>query len=97
MKGCLVTLVVLLFFSQTVEGATQEEIDGYPEYAEILEREGYNWETHICKTQDGWYLMMVRIRSKIEHKESSALPLLVVHGGFDSAYGHISQKNSWAL
>ena len=42
MKGCLVTLVVLLFFSQTVEGATQEEIDGYPEYAEILEREGYN-------------------------------------------------------
>ena len=91
-------LFVLLFPFKSAIAASQEEIDAYPEFAEKLEAEGYNWETHKIKTEEGWYLMAVRIMPQEGAKDPDKLPLLLVHGSFDSAIGYISRaEKGWAL
>ena len=91
-------LLFLSFALKLTLAASQEEIDAYPEFAEKLEAEGFNWETHVIKTEDGWYLMAVRIMPQKGAKDPDKLPLLLVHGSFDSAVGYISRNDKgWAL
>ena len=52
---------------------TQTEIDTYPEWAAIMTKEGYDWESHTTKTADGWTLTLFRITGKIEDGEAKSL------------------------
>ena len=69
---------------------TQTEIDTYPEWAAIMTKEGYDWESHTTKTADGWTLTLFRITGKIEGGEAKSLvtedvPVLIQHGfGMDA-------------
>ena len=72
---------------------SDEDIENYPEYAEILEGLNYDWKPHMIKSEDGWYLSAIRIRPERDnpYQEGKNTPLLLLHGSFDSALGFVNR------
>ena len=68
---------------------------------------GLDWEPHEVKTEDGWYLTVFRVisdkgdyKSQSKSDEPEKLPILMVPGSVDSAFGFMSRApfgRAWTL
>ena len=89
-----ITLAILLQI-QLVLAANDRENALYPDFARLTAEYGYDFETYQVKTEDGWHLTLFRIKGNIDLHSSEEhqhkLPLLMVHGAIDSAFGFISR------
>ena len=58
-------LALVIVIAAVVKAATEKEKENFPEFAKILDRYDYNWETHKVKTDDGWHLTLFRIKPSL--------------------------------
>ena len=77
----------------TALAATKKEEEALPVIAKVLA--DFDWEPHEVKTEDGWYLTVIRIKPpKDVEKDPNKLPIMLMHGSMDSVLGFI-KDNGW--
>jgi len=95
-------VLLLTLHTRRANAATKQEIKAYPDFAELLEKYNYDWEPHEVKTEDGWYLTLIRVKTTGKAEpDPSKLPILLLHGSMDSGLGFLTRSttddSAWAL
>ena len=75
-------LTAASFAAATAYAQTQEEKEKYPEWARIMSKYGYSWETKSVKTEDQWNLTLFHITGKegVSSLVKESTPVLIQHG-----------------
>lgn len=71
-------------------------LDTVRSFKQIVENNGYSYESHTVTTEDGYILSLHRIPGKVGEAATNRYPVLLVHGNLDSADDWVANSEKLA-
>ena len=94
--GIYCALLILLQGVIKSQKEVEGSLDTVRSFKQIVENNGYSYESHTVTTEDGYILSLHRIPGKVGEAATNRYPVLLVHGNLDSADDWVANSEKLA-